>query len=136
LQADPAFVELDRTQLELAVLNALVNARDAISESGTVTIATSTIEVAAHNADEHGTGHGMFVLLSIADTGKGMPPEILARVTERYFTTKDAGKGTGLGLSQIYDFVTQARGCLKIDTCPGSGTTIRMYFPCVAAGQA
>ena len=131
LTADPATVIVDPTQLELAVLNLMVNARDAMPEVGTISIATSSLEVMPDGKSDLDVPPGRYVQLSIADTGTGMPPEILARVTEPYFTTKEAGKGTGLGLNQVKSFATRLHGHLAIESRVGVGTTVRMYFPLV-----
>jgi signal transduction histidine kinase len=109
-------VRIDRNQLENALLNLAINARDAMPEGGVLTLSTSI--------EEHGR-----VQLAIADTGSGMDEQTLRRATEPFYTTKPVGQGTGLGLSQVYGFVTQAGGELRIDSRPGKGTTIRLCFP-------
>ena len=124
---------IDPTQAELAIINVLLNARDAMPNGGTITIqaANRTIE-----AGDKGFGElepGDYVMLTIADQGTGMSPEILARVTEPFFTTKDQGKGTGLGLSMVYGFMKQSGGSLRLYSEEGHGTTVRMLFPCEAA---
>ena len=124
---------IDPTQAELAVINILLNARDAMPDGGTITIEASnrTIEAGDKGFGELEPGH--YVMLTIADQGTGMSPEILARVTEPFFTTKDQGKGTGLGLSMVYGFMKQSGGSLRIYSEEGHGTTVRMLFPCEAA---
>jgi len=124
---------IDPTQAELAIINVLLNARDAMPNGGTITIeaANRTIE-----GGDKGFGElepGDYVMLTIADGGTGMSPEILARVTEPFFTTKDQGKGTGLGLSMVYGFMKQSGGSLRIYSEEGHGTTVRMLFPCETA---
>ena len=112
-------VEVDVTQLETAILNAALNARDAMPEGGTLTLATQ-------NHSENGRA---FVSLSISDTGEGMPADVAERAFEPFFTTKEVGKGTGLGLSQIHGFAAQAGGRAEIRSKQGEGTTIRMVLP-------
>jgi PAS domain S-box-containing protein len=121
---------IDPTQAELAIINILINARDAMPDGGTISIEASnrTIE-----AGDRGFGEmepGDYVMLTISDTGTGMSPEILARVTEPFFTTKDQGKGTGLGLSMVYGFMKQSGGALRLYSEEGHGTAVRMLFPC------
>ena len=117
-------VNVDPTQLELAVLNLAVNARDAMPGSGILTIR-------ADNAPGLDDGEliGDFVLLSVSDTGTGIPPEILARLFEPFFTTKDVGKGSGLGLAQIYGFAKQSGGVVRIDSEVGRGTKVMLFLP-------
>ena len=137
---------LDAGQLEAAVLNLVVNARDAMPEGGTIEIRTSNADIgsAAAAGVQHPAGlePGQYVCITVADTGAGMAPEIVARAVEPFFTTKDVGKGSGLGLSQVYGFVKQAQGAVAIDTAPGTGTRVHLYLarthesPSAAAGQA
>ncbi|GAA0750182.1 MULTISPECIES: hybrid sensor histidine kinase/response regulator [Sphingomonas] len=112
-------VEIDPTGLEAALLNAVLNARDAMPEGGRITIAT-------HNA-RRTEGDG--VLLSVEDTGEGIPPETLKRVFEPFFTTKPTGKGTGLGLSQIHGYAVQSGGAARIDSELGKGTRVELWIP-------
>ncbi len=134
---------LDAGQLEAAVLNLVVNARDAMPEGGTVEIRTSNVEIGpagVQNAAD--LAPGQYVCITVADTGTGMAPEIVARAVEPFFTTKNVGKGSGLGLSQVYGFVKQTQGGVAIDTAPGMGTRVHLYLartdesPAAAAGQA
>jgi len=121
---------IDPTQAELAIINILINARDAMPDGGTITIEASNRSV---EAGDRGFGEmepGHYVMLTISDSGAGMSPEILARVTEPFFTTKDQGKGTGLGLSMVYGFMKQSGGALRLYSEEGLGTTVRMLFPC------
>jgi CheY-like chemotaxis protein len=121
----PALV--DPTQLETAILNLAINARDAMPDGGTLSLATANVAYgAALPAD---LPPGEYVALSVADTGAGMSEEVLARVFEPFFTTKEVGKGSGLGLSQVYGFVKQSGGTVTIESRPGQGTTVRLYFP-------
>jgi PAS domain S-box-containing protein len=114
----------DPTQLEVAVLNLAINARDAMPEGGTLTIGTCKRRIGEDPELEPGT----YVELSITDTGVGMTPEVLARAFEPFFTTKEVGKGTGLGLSMVYGMARQSGGSVKIESEPGAGTTVRLYF--------
>lgn len=122
---------IDPTQLELAVINVLVNARDAMPEGGTVIIETRDVILGPQELPIHQASllPGRYVMLSITDEGMGMPPDILARITEPFFTTKEAGKGTGLGLSQVYGFVRQSSGSLQVSSEVGVGTVVTMLFP-------
>jgi PAS domain S-box-containing protein len=114
----------DPTQLEVAVLNLAINARDAMPEGGTLTVATCKRRISEDPELEPGT----YIELSITDTGLGMTPEVLARAFEPFFTTKEVGKGTGLGLSMVYGMARQSGGSVKIESEPGVGTTVRLYF--------
>ncbi len=121
---------IDPTQAELAIINILINARDAMPDGGKVTIEVSNRSV---DGGDKGFGElepGRYVMVTISDEGTGMSPEVLARVTEPFFTTKDQGKGTGLGLSMVYGFMKQSGGALRIYSEEGHGTTVRMLFPC------
>jgi PAS domain S-box-containing protein len=117
---------LDPTHLEMALLNVLINARDALPDGGTVTVGTS-IARGEERIRRHGLVPGTYVDLCVIDHGVGMPPEVLRRATEPFFTTK--GPGTGLGLAMVHGFVQQSHGRLEIDSRPGEGTTVRMIFP-------
>ena len=123
VDGDTAPVEVDTAELELAVLNLAVNARDAMPESGVLTIRGRNV-----GAGELPEMSGRFVELSVSDTGKGIAPEDLQYVLEPFFTTKGPGKGTGLGLSQVYGLCAQAGGTVRVDSAPGKGTTVRMIF--------
>jgi PAS domain S-box-containing protein len=124
----------DRAQVESALLNLAVNARDAMPEGGKLTIETGNTHLdehyAAHNAE---VAPGDYIMLAVTDTGSGMPPEVVQRAFEPFFTTKGVGKGTGLGLSMIYGFAKQSGGHLKIYSEVGHGTTVRLYLPQVSA---
>ncbi len=121
-------VHVDRSQLESALVNLCVNARDAMPDGGRLTIDLRN-HAAEPGAAQPGGIDGDCVAISVSDTGTGMPPDILQRVFEPFFTTKESGKGTGLGLSMVYGFVQQSGGHIEIDSEPGQGTTIRIFLP-------
>lgn len=124
--------ELDPTQLEVALLNLLVNSRDAMAEGGVIRICTEVVDVHACDREAYaGLPIGRYVSLAVTDNGEGIPPDVIARVMDPFFTTKDEGKGTGLGLSTVYGFAKQSRGTAMIHSELGVGTTVRMYFPAV-----
>ena len=124
LAADVPPIRIDAAQFESAVLNLIVNARDAMAGSGTITVATA--RVARRGAD--------CIMVSVSDTGSGMDEATMARVFEPFFTTKDVGRGSGLGLSQVYGFARSAGGAAEIESTPGQGTTVRLFFPASADG--
>lgn len=123
----------DRHQLENALLNLAVNARDAMEGRGTLTIATGHAALEGEAAAECSPGN--YVTIAVSDTGAGMTPEVVERVFEPFFTTKPVGKGTGLGLSQIFGFVRQSGGEIRIDSTPGEGTTVTLLLPCHSAPE-
>jgi PAS domain S-box-containing protein len=121
---------IDPTQLENALLNLCVNARDAMPEGGTLTIAVEKATLdAAYTQQNAEIKPGEYIRIAISDTGCGIHPEILPRVFDPFFTTKEVGKGTGLGLSMVYGFVKQSQGHVKIYSEPGQGTTVKLYLP-------
>jgi signal transduction histidine kinase/CheY-like chemotaxis protein len=129
--------EIDPAQFGSALLNLVVNARDAMQDGGALTISSRVLTLDARTASRYPEAtSGTYVVVEIADTGAGMEPEVVERATEPFFTTKEAGRGTGLGLSQVYGFVRQSGGFLTIDSQPGKGTVIRIHLPEVAAGSA
>ncbi|MEO9062926.1 MAG: ATP-binding protein, partial [Burkholderiaceae bacterium] len=119
----------DPHQLETAVLNLAINARDAMPDGGTLTLATGNLTIGKQAALRAGAAAGDYVVVSIGDDGTGMTPDVLAHVFEPFFTTKEIGKGTGLGLSQVYGFAKQSGGFVTIDSAPRHGTTVRIHLP-------
>jgi PAS domain S-box-containing protein len=120
-------VEVDLGELELALVNIAVNARDAMPDGGTITLSARNVVLKPGSAA--GTLEGEFVALAIIDTGSGMAPDVLARVFEPFFTTKPVGKGTGLGLSQVHGFANQSGGAVTVSSEPGRGTVVTIYLP-------
>lgn len=113
-------------------MNVLINARDAMAqaERKEVTVQTQNVEISGHDlAMYHQLSPGRYVSIAVTDTGSGMPPEVVSRVMEPFFTTKEEGQGTGLGLSMVYGFVKQSGGTVRIYSEVGEGTTVRLYFP-------
>jgi CheY-like chemotaxis protein len=135
--ADLSACEADGAQLQAALLNLVINARDAMRGGGKVAIALSNAwldaDYAAANPE---VTPGGYVCLAVSDTGVGMEPEVLRRAFEPFFTTKKAGEGSGLGLSMVYGFAKQSRGHVKIYSEPGHGTTVKLYLPRSAAPAA
>ncbi|UMY17499.1 PAS domain-containing protein [Methylobacterium organophilum] len=130
LAADLWNIRLDPTQAEVALLNVLINARDAMPHGGVVTIATQNLVVEHSEEDLFQTiNPGRYAVICVTDTGTGMPPEVLARVMEPFFTTKEEGKGTGLGLATVYGFAKQSGGAVRISSEVGRGTRVRLLFP-------
>ena len=121
-----AFV--DPPQLESAILNLAVNARDAMRPGGRLTITTGNTIVGEADAEEDSVP-GQYVSIAVCDTGSGMSDETLARVFEPFFTTKEVGRGTGLGLSMVYGFVKQSGGHLRIESSLGRGTSVTLFLP-------
>ena len=124
LDRDMIAVMADPTQLELAVLNLAINARDAMPGGGTLYFTTRPVAV----SDDPDLAAGDYVELAIRDTGSGMPSEVAERAFEPFFTTKEVGKGTGLGLSMVYGVARQSGGTARIDSVMGEGTTVKLYF--------
>ncbi|KQT79691.1 hypothetical protein ASG51_03340 [Methylobacterium sp. Leaf465] len=120
---------VDPSQLENALLNLCINARDAMPDGGTITIETSNKWLDERAARQQDVPEGQYLTLSVTDTGTGMPPEVMARVFEPFFTTKPIGEGTGLGLSMIYGFAQQSGGQVRIYSEVGAGTTVSIYLP-------
>lgn len=127
--SQPLIARIDAHQLENALLNLIVNARDAISESGLIVIRIDTKILNASEAQEFDVPAGSFISLDISDNGFGMEPDIVSRIFEPFFTTKDFGRGSGLGLSMTYGFVKQSGGGILVRSEPGQGTTITIVLP-------
>nr|WP_256476649.1 PAS domain S-box protein [Siccirubricoccus soli] len=119
----------DPNQLENALLNLCINARDAMPEGGDLTIETANVRFNTQTLGDRAIAPGDYVLIAVADTGIGMSPEVVARAFDPFFTTKPMGQGTGLGLSMIYGFAKQSGGLAEIHSQPGIGTTVRLYLP-------
>ncbi len=124
---------VDPDQLELAILNLCINARDAMAENGILTLSTRNETVDEGRIPD--LGGGEYVVISVVDTGSGIPPEVLTRVLEPFFTTKEVGKGTGLGLPMVYGLAQQSGGTVTIHSAVGSGTTVELYLSRAAAEQ-
>ncbi|MDB5838651.1 MAG: hybrid sensor histidine kinase/response regulator [Herminiimonas sp.] len=126
LAPDLNTVLVDAPRFETALLNLVVNGRDAMPNGGAITVATSNVAVADQQVS--GLAAGNYVKVSVSDTGHGMTPDVMARAFEPFFTTKEVGKGTGLGLSQVYGFMTQSGGGVEVVSTAGHGTTISLYL--------
>ena len=132
IELDPAIwsCEIDSTQFTSALLNLVANAGDAMPGGGNVVIRTDNVILDDGALPSAVDGKaGAYVMVSVQDNGTGMPPEVVARAAEPFFTTKEVGKGTGLGLSQVYGFAKQSDGFLSIESQPGAGTTVSLYLP-------
>ncbi|MFP3546571.1 response regulator [Rhizobium sp. SIMBA_035] len=130
LEASAGNVMADANQLESALLNMAVNARDAMPEGGRLLISSFKIRIDRNTAKQHaGLKAGEYVAITVTDTGFGMPKDVVARAFDPFYTTKPIGQGTGLGLSMIYGFAQQSNGHVEIESMPGTGTTIRLLLP-------
>ncbi|MES2835526.1 MAG: PAS domain S-box protein [Pseudomonadota bacterium] len=134
LRRGGARVNVDPAQFEAALLNLVVNARDAVGDRGRVSVQTALCKVKAGEVPDLPPGD--YVCVTVADNGEGIPADVLNRVFEPFFTTKPIGKGTGLGLSQVYGFTRQSGGGARIKSTPGKGAEIRLYLPPLGADDA
>ena len=126
---------VDPTQIELVLLNLAINARDAMEGGGSLSIETANVRLGEPRRPEEPPA-GEYVMVAVADTGSGMPPEVAAKAFEPFFTTKPVGKGSGLGLAQVYGFAKQSGGGVSIDSAPGRGTSVKVYLPSAPAAAA
>jgi PAS domain S-box-containing protein len=130
LDPDLALIVADAAQLEAAITNLATNARDAMPKGGKLSITTGNRELDAEYASRHfDVAPGGYAAIEVTDTGAGMPPEVVERIFEPFYTTKASGRGTGLGLSMVFGFLKQSGGHISVYSEPGVGTTFRLYFP-------
>jgi signal transduction histidine kinase len=125
---------IDRGQLESALMNLIVNARDAMAGGGTLTLSTANVVVEAPDGGGEAEANdaiapGAYITVAVSDTGVGIPKEVIAHIFEPFFTTKRPGEGSGLGLSMVYGFAKQSGGHVEVESEPGRGTTVRLYLP-------
>ncbi len=125
-------IKVDTTEFEIALVNLVVNARDAMPDGGTVSLQVRN----AHLDDTHNVAPGEYLAVTVADTGSGIAPDIVSKVFEPFFTTKPVGKGTGLGLSQVHGFVHQAEGTVTVESTINKGTAVTMYLPRAISAQS
>lgn len=130
-------VRIDRGSTENALLNLMVNARDAMPGGGVLSISTAvvTLHPGARICSEEGLEPGRYLRLTVSDTGEGIPAEILSRVFEPFFTTKPPASGSGLGLSMVHGFMKQSGGCVRVASMAGGGTSFQLFFPALAAAE-
>jgi signal transduction histidine kinase len=134
LDPEPAAIAADITNVEQVLVNLVVNARDALEPAGgTVTVATSTVELSADEAVDHDVAPGPYLRLSVADDGCGMDAETAEHALEPFFSTKAPGTGTGLGLATVSGIVGHGGGWVELDTAPDHGTTVLVHLPVVGA---
>ncbi|MBN3751668.1 response regulator [Paraburkholderia sp. Tr-20389] len=135
LPPNPWLIQADRNQLENAMLNLLINARDALDGEGRISVIAENVVVGKNEATRSDISPGEYLRLTVQDEGRGMSAEVLARACEPFFTTKEDGRGTGLGLSMVFGFVRQSGGHLSIESKVGHGTSVQMYFPRTAVAE-
>jgi PAS domain S-box-containing protein len=123
----------DPGQVEDALLNLVINARDAMPDGGRLVIETENVDIPSRTRGGRDTAPGSYATVAVVDTGTGMSEEVIARAVEPFFTTKEVGKGSGLGLSMVYGFVRQSGGDVEIESQPGKGSTLRIYLPRIDA---
>jgi len=126
---------VDPTQIEMIILNLAINARDAMGDSGRLTLGTRNVVISEPALRAEDPGPGEYVVLSVTDTGTGMNEEVLSKAFEPFFTTKEVGKGSGLGLAQVFGFAKQSGGGARIESREGVGTTVKVFLPRTAAPQ-
>ena len=136
LEPDPWHALVDPTQIEMVILNLAINARDAMEVGGSLTVETANVTLIAPRERPEEPEPGEYVMVAVSDTGSGMPPEVLERVFEPFYTTKPVGKGSGLGLSQVLGFAKQSGGGVRIDTVVGEGTSVQVFLPRAQAPAA
>jgi CheY-like chemotaxis protein len=128
---------MDSAQLQQILMNLVVNARDAMPNGGRVDLRVSSVDIDADRANARAIGPGRYVAIEVADSGGGIPPNVLARIFEPYFSTKARGKGTGLGLATVHGIVQHAGGDIIVDSTLGHGSTFRIFLPATdLAGEA
>ncbi|OUL96495.1 hybrid sensor histidine kinase/response regulator [Paraburkholderia hospita] len=125
----PWLIQVDRNQLENAVLNLAINSRDAMNGDGRLHLVVENVSLSATDLGDSEIAPGDYLRITVRDEGRGMTPDVLARACEPFFTTKEVGRGTGLGLSMVFGFVRQSGGHLAISSEVGNGTTVQMHFP-------
>ena len=133
---DALMARVDAGQLEQALINLAVNAGDAMAEGGTLTVCMRRVRVAAGDIADEPEASGPFVAIAVSDTGSGMTPDVMARVFEPFYTTKETGRGTGLGMTMVRDFVRQSGGSVRLESAPGIGTTVELLFPELVGARA
>jgi PAS domain S-box-containing protein len=134
--APTASIRVDPAQLEQVLINLTVNARDAMPAGGSLELALDGFELPVEAAELSGVAPGEYVRIDVVDTGEGTTPEVRSRAFEPFFTTKEAGRGTGLGLATVFAVVNQFAGFLELDSEPGAGTRVSIFFPAVRVAEA